>query len=105
MTLETIQTAQDYLTVISESRVKRIIDIKPLLERHPISSVVSFLGALYMEKEKMLFRLLNEDKTSSEINEIITTMFRIHMAIRTMEMDGKEVKINDGFEYGAESCG
>jgi len=103
MTMETIQTVQDYLTVVSEKRVKRIINIKPLLEKHPTRSVTSFLGKLYEEKQEVLVELLHEDKTSSEINEVITAMFRIYMAIRTIESDGKEVKENDRAEPRAAS--
>jgi len=101
MTMETIQTAQDYLTVISDSRVKRIINIKPLLERHPARSVISFLGNLYDEKLEMLVELLIKDKTSSKINEVITAMFRIYMAIKTMQIDGEEVEENDRAESRA----
>ena len=92
MSRETIQEAQDFLTMISEDRVRRIVDIEPLLERHPKESVLFLLKGLYIEKEKVLKRLINEDKTSSKINELIVAMFRIHMARKTIEGDGKEVK-------------
>jgi hypothetical protein len=92
MSRETIQEAQDFLTMISEDRVKRIVDIEPLLARHPKESVLSMLETLYREKEKVLKELIHEDKTSSRINELIVTMFRIHMAMKTIEGDHKEVK-------------
>jgi len=92
MSRETIQEIQAYLTYVTEERVRRIVDIEPLLERHPKESVVSFLEDLYKEKEKVLKRLINEDKTSSKINELIVAMFRIHMAMKTIEGDEKEVK-------------
>ena len=92
MSKETIQEAQDFLTMISEDRVKRIVDIEPLLARHPTESVLSLLETLYREKEKVLKRLIHEDKTSSKINELIVAMFRIHMAMKTIEGDEKEVK-------------
>ena len=92
MSRETIQEAQDFLTMISEDRVRRIVDIEPLLERHPKESVLFLLKGLYIEKEKVLKRLINEDKTSSKINELIVAMFRIHMARKTIEGDEKEVK-------------
>ena len=92
MSRETIQEAQDFLTMISEDRVRRIIDIEPLLARHPTESVLSLLQTLYREKEKVLKKLIHEDKTSSKINELIVVMFRIHMAMKTIEGDEKEVK-------------
>lgn len=92
MSRETIQEAQDFLTMISDDRVKRIVDIEPLLARHPKEAVLSTLQDLYSEKEKVLKRLIHEDKTSSRINELIVAMFRIHMAMKTIEEDEKEVK-------------
>jgi hypothetical protein len=92
MSRETIQEAQDFLTMISEDRVRRIIDIEPLLARHPKEVVLLALQDLYREKEKVLKGLIHEDKTSSKINELIVAMFRIHMAMKTIEGDEKEVK-------------
>ena len=92
MSNETIQEAQAYLTLISENGVKRIVDIEPLLARHPKESVLSFLSELYKEKETVLKELIHTDKTSSRINELIVSMFRIHMAMKTIERDGKEVE-------------
>ena len=92
MSRETIQEAQDFLTMISEDRVKRIVDIEPLLARHPKESVLSMLESLYSEKKDVLAKLIQEDKTSSRINELIVTLFRIHMAMKIIEGDGKEVK-------------
>ena len=92
MSRETIQEAQDFLTMISEDRVKRIVDIEPLLARHPRDSVLSLLQDLYRDKEKVLKKLIHEDKTSSKINELIVAMFRIHMAMKTIEGDREEAK-------------
>ena len=92
MSNETIQEAQAYLTLVSEDRVKRIVDIEPLLARHPKESVLFFLRELYEEKELSLKELITMDKTSSRINELIVAMFRIRMAIKTIQRDGKEVE-------------
>jgi hypothetical protein len=92
MSRETIQEAQDFLTMISEDRVRRIVDIEPLLARHPAESVLSMLATLYGEKEKALKKLIHEDKTSSKINELIVSMFRIHMAMKTIQAEREEVK-------------
>jgi len=85
MTDQTIDAVQDYLTIISENRVKRIMDIKTLMERHPSEAVVSLLKQLSKEKEKILMELIETDKTSSTINEAVATMFRLHMAITTIQ--------------------
>jgi hypothetical protein len=92
MSRETIQEAQDFLTMISEDRVRRIVDIEPLLARHPKESVLSMLETLYIEKGKVLIELIHEDKTSSKINELIVVMFRIGMAMKIIEGGQKEVK-------------
>ena len=80
-----IETAQDYLTMISDNRVKRIMDVRPLMERHPLKTVVSLLDELARQKETMLEELLKEDKTSAMINETIATVFRLNMAIETIQ--------------------
>ena len=85
MTDQTIDAVQDYLTIISGNRVKRIMDIKTLMERHPSEAVVSLLKQLSKEKEKILMELIETDKTSSTINEAVATMFRLHMAITTIQ--------------------
>jgi len=80
-----IDAAQDYLTLISENRVKTIMNIKTLLERHPSETVISLLQDLARQKEKTLMELIQADKTSSAINETVATMFRLHMAIQTIQ--------------------
>lgn len=90
MTNQIIETAQDYLTMISDNRVKRIIDVRTLMERHPIKSVVSLLEDLTRQKESILEKLLEEDKTSSIINETIATVFRLNMAIETIQKYNKQ---------------
>jgi predicted site-specific integrase-resolvase len=93
MSRDQIQDAQDFLTMISENRVKRIIDVETLLERHPKDSVLEFLEDLYRQKGRALNEMIRADKTSSSINELIAAMFRIHMAMKTIKTDErKEVK-------------
>ena len=92
MTNQVIETVQDYLTMISDNKVKRIIDAKSLINRHPLRTVITFLEDLAKKKEEMLEELLQEDKTSSMINETIATVFRLNMAIETIQKS-KEVEI------------
>ncbi len=92
MTNQIIETVQDYLTMISENRVMRIVDVRPLIERHPLKTVVSLLDELAKQKENVLEELLAEDKTSSMVNETIATVFRLNMAIETIQKS-KEVEM------------
>ena len=92
MTTETVKTVQDYLTVIRGDTKKHIIDIETLLKRHPTQAIVWFLRRLYKEKGKKLQQLMEKDKTSPQINETVATMFRIRMAIQTMQNEGGEVR-------------
>jgi hypothetical protein len=86
-----VREAQAYLTLVNENRVKRIVDIEPLLARHPRESVLFFLKELYKEKELALKEIIQADKTSSRVNDLIVAMFRIRMAMKTIQRDGKEV--------------
>jgi len=88
---QTLREAQDYLTVIKGDTKKQILDIEPLLNRHPVQSIVWFLRVLYKEKKIKLQYLIEGDKKNQEINEIVVVMFRIRMAIRTM-INEREVK-------------
>ena len=90
MTNQIIETVQDYLTMISDNRVKRIMDVRLLMERHPLKTVVSLLDDLARQKENILEELLAEDKTSSIINETISTIFRLNMAIETIQTCNKQ---------------
>ncbi|RJR43946.1 MAG: hypothetical protein C4576_13570 [Desulfobacteraceae bacterium] len=104
MSRETIDDAQAYLTYISENRIKRIVNVESLLKNHSEEDVISCLMDIYRDKQKFLKIMIDADKTSSRINETIVAMFRIHMAIRVLEGDGKEVMIHERAQSGAESC-
>jgi hypothetical protein len=91
MTQKKIQEAQDYLTMMSENRMRRIVDIETLLRKHLEPIVLTFLRNLLREKEKILKGLIVRDKKNAKINETVVAMFRLYMAIKTME-NGKEVK-------------
>ena len=90
MTNHTIETVQDYLTMISENRVMRIIDVQTLIERHPLKAVVSLLEEMARQKESILEELLREDKTSSLVNETIAMVFRLNMAIETIQKNNEQ---------------
>ena len=92
MTKEMIQLAQDYLTVASkENGKKKILDIDQLLRKHSSKEVLNLLKTLLKEKQIVLRDFILEDKTKPEIDETVAVMFRVTMAIKSIE-DGKEVR-------------
>ena len=92
MTREMIQTAQDYLTLTSNGNGKRkIVDIDGLLKKHPSQEVIDLLKTLFKEKQETLRDFILEDKTRPEIDETVAVMFRITLAIKTIQ-NGKEVR-------------
>ena len=91
MTRETIQTAQEYLTVATEDNgARKIINISQLLEKHAPEEVIDLLKIMVKEKQEMLRDLILTDKTRPEVDEIVSTLFRITMAIKSLEE--KEVR-------------
>jgi ATP-dependent DNA ligase len=92
MTREMIQTAQDYLTVATKGNGKRkIVHIDRLLKNHTSQEVTNFLKTILKEKQDKLRDLILLDKTKPEIDETVAIMFRITLAIKTIE-NGKEVR-------------
>ena len=90
MTMETIQQAQEYLTVRQNGTIKKIIDVETLLKRHGHGQVLSLLLDLQKEKQKKLVLLMEGDRSKREIDETVAQMFRLHMAIKVIERE--EVK-------------
>ncbi len=92
MNRKMIQTAQDYLTVATKENGKRkIMDIDQLLENHSSEEVISLLKIFLKEKQIDLRDFILEDKTKPEIDETVGVMFRVTMAIKTIQ-NGKEVR-------------
>jgi len=92
MTKELIQTAQDYLTVATkENGKKKIMDVGQLLENHSSEEVINLLRTILKENQEKLRDFILEDKTRPEIDETVAVMFRVTMAIKTIE-NGKEVR-------------
>jgi len=90
MTIETIQQAQEYLTVRQNGTIKKIIDVETLLKRHGHGQVLSLLLDLIKEKQKRLVHLMQGDRSKREIDETVAQMFRLHMAIKVIKRE--EVK-------------
>lgn len=88
MTKESIQVAQDYLTVATKENGKRkIMDIDTLLRKHPSEEVVNLLKTYLKEKQVALRDFILQDKTKPEIDETVAVMFRVTMALQTIEKE------------------
>ena len=87
MSRETILEAQEFLTVYHENSSRKIVDIRTLLKKHPAWRVKEFLNQMFRERQKVLKELLSTDKTSHKVDETIAGMFRLNMAIKTIEKE------------------
>jgi hypothetical protein len=72
------------------NRVYQIVNVELLLRRHPPEAVVSFLQELHKDYGKALSKIIQEDNTSSQVNELVAKRFRIKMAINTIRNYSKE---------------
>lgn len=111
MTEQIIIDAREFLTTQRDGEFKRILDLDSLRRNHSNAEIIEFLKAYLKEKEKSLKNMILIDKTHHKVDEIVASMFRIHMALRTLEdgntiyLEGKEVKKVVKFKRGAEkSC-
>jgi len=92
MTSEIIKAAQEYLTVaVKENGKKKILDIDQLVKRHSSEEVVNLLKTILKEKHQALRDFIVEDKTSPKVDETVSVLFRVTMAIKTIEGE-KEVR-------------
>ena len=103
MNSETLSEAQDYLTVEKEDGHKRIVDIHNLLQRHNINEVIDFLKDYLKGKEKALKNLIIIDKTHHKVDQYVAAMFRMTMAIKTLE--GKEAAQSERSEQRTTESG
>ena len=104
MTKESIIEAQEYLRVKTEYGCKRIIDIRALLESHNDGEVIKFLKDYLREKEKTLKNMILIDKTHPKVDQIVSSMFRITMAIKALK-EGEEVILLERSQQGAKESG
>jgi len=95
-----IREAQEYLTMKKDGKIELIVGIDYLSENHSRQEIVRFLKNYLHEKEKLLRELILDDKSSNQIDQTVALMFRIHMAISTIE---KRMEVNNivRFERGA----
>lgn len=102
MRTETIIEVQDFLTIKKDNIPKKIVDVKVLLMIHPVESIILFMRSLLREYKKKLREFITTDKTSPEVNDLIATVFRLHMAILCLE---EEVRKDDEFKQRAAKGG
>jgi len=104
MTKQSIIEAQEYLRVKTEYGCKRIIDVRALFKSHKDSEVIKFLKDYLREKEKTLKNMILIDKTHPKVDQIVAAMFRISMAIKSLEEGEGVIKIERS-KQGAEESG
>jgi hypothetical protein len=86
MSKNEIDSIQDFLTVVKENEDKKvqIVNVELLLRKHSPKVVIGFLVDLHKDYTRKLQKIIQEDKTSSKLNDIISTKFRIKMAINSI---------------------
>ncbi len=93
MIKESIMEAQYYLTMEKiDGSKSQIINLENLLNRHSMNKVIRFLKDYSKEKEKALKNMILIDKTHPKVDQYIAALFRMAMAIQTLE-EGEEVAI------------
>ena len=92
MTKRAINDVQSFLTFMQTdgNRVYQIVNVELLLRRHPPEAVITFLQELYKDYGKALSKLIQGDKTDSQINELVAKRFRVKMAINTIRNHGRK---------------
>jgi hypothetical protein len=98
MNLETLFEAQDYLTIMKHGDQKKIVDIDALSKKHTMKEIITFLQEYLREKEKALRNLILIDRFNRRVDETVVVMFRLSMAIRTLENDYRTINIPVGKE-------
>ena len=85
MNKKVIRAAQKYLTYYKNDIRKRVVDIRRLSKDHTTQEIVTFLKEYLREKERGLKNMLIIDRTNRRVDEMIAAIFRLHMAIITLE--------------------
>ena len=105
MTKKVLNQVVDFLTIITEDRVYQILPIEVLLRQHPPDDVVGFLNQLRGEFKNELNRLLKDSKTHPKINFLIVQIFRLRMAIKTIQKSQREEVKCNGREFEQRAAG
>ena len=92
-----IKTAQQYLTYTDDNGVtqRRIIDIEHLSATHDPGEIILFLLRLYRDKRHRLAKLIMYDTVTPEIDRLISSLFRIHMALSVLNDFNRKEGMDD----------
>ncbi len=92
MSTKEIENIQNFLTIYKEDENRRhqIVNVELMLRKHPPAAVITFLDGLHREYAQKLQKIIKEDRTSSRLNKIVATKFRIKMAINCIKNAHKE---------------
>ena len=105
MTKRVINQVRDFLTIVTEDRTYEICPVEVLLWRHPPDDVVGFLNELRQDYTKELNQLLRENKVHPKINFLVVQIFRLRMAIKTIQRAKKEEVRRNGREVEQRTAG
>lgn len=90
MTKKIFNQAQDFLTVVTPDRTYQIVNMGVLLWQHSPREVVALLNQIRGEYKKELNELLKENRTHPKVNFLVVQIFRLRMAMKTIEKAEKE---------------
>ena len=85
ITAEILSDTQNYLTIATGEKTKRILDIESLMRKHAPGEVIFFLQNYLREKQKALKNLIIIDKTQHRVDETVGAIFRLYMAISLLK--------------------
>ena len=105
MTKRVITEAQDYLTVVDPDHTFQIVNVELLLWRHSPNEVVGFLKMMRSDYKKELRAILLENKRHPKINYLIVNLFRVKMAIKTIQQAQKEARRESEHEIEPRAAG
>jgi hypothetical protein len=104
MTKRVINQVRDYLTIVTEDRTYEICPVEMLLWRHTPEQVVGFLNQLRQEYKMELREFLRENKSHPKVNFLIVNIFRLRMAIKTIQKAQKEANRENQHETEQETA-
>ena len=105
MTKRVLNQVVDYLTIVTEDRIYQILPIEVLLRQHTPPDVVGFLNLLRQDYKKELNQLLRENKVHPKINFLVVQIFRLRMAIKTIQKAKREEVKRNGREIEQRAAG
>jgi len=104
MTKESIIEAREYLRVKTSYGFRRILDVRSLFEGYNDGEAIKFLKDYLREKEKTLKNMILIDKSHPKVDRIVAAMFRISMAIKSLQ-EGEGVIKLERTQQGTEESG